>query len=314
MKWVMRREVNRERRARIQGEWTRGLFSPLLPRRVDREGAITSSPKGKARLPSGAAAPERHDSPTGPIFPAMPETWNDPMPVHRGASWSIAWTLAAIEAAYTRAEATGFENLPDGPALLVGNHGIFGIETPVFYYLLHQRTGRTPVGMAERMFCKLGPMRALLQQLGGLEGTRENALSSLAQGEWVLCYPGGAREVFKGRGERHCLSWGEANGFVAVAREAQVPVVPFAACGVDDTYRVLLGTKRIARALGRNEKYAVPLAIGLGPLPLPAHFRFVIGKAVPPPPLDADVALLAGYRHSLEQMVRCQLAQLEQGS
>lgn len=208
----------------------------------------------------------------------MPQDRSEPgSPVFRLAS-----ALAALSARYHRASLEGAGNLPEGPALLVANHGLYGLDTPVFFHLVKEATGRIPVGLAERLMCRLSPMKRVLEEIGGVEGTRAAALSLLGQGRLVVCYPGGAREVFKDRTQRHRLRWERSVGFVEVARRAGVPIVPVAGMGIDDTYRVVTKLVPLARLAG-HEKYAVPIAVGLGAAPLPARFRFEIGPPVDPP-------------------------------
>lgn len=231
----------------------------------------------------------------------------------RGWIFQAATRLAAAAALYHRGTLSGVERLPRGPALLVGNHGLYGLDTPVFFYLLWQATGRLPFGLAERMMCKLPGFRSLLAQLHGVEGTRDNALRLLAGGEWVVCYPGGAREVFKGAGQRHRLAWDRSLGFLRVAAQAQVPVVPFAGAGVDDTFRVMLRFPGVAALLAGHEKYAVPLSVGLGPAPLPARFRFRIGAPLPPPAPDATLDELVEHRSAIRREVVRLLAEAEHG-
>ncbi len=229
-------------------------------------------------------------------------------PRGEGLTFNVALRTAALAAKYHRASASGLEHVPrHGPALIVANHGIFGFDTPVFFFLVYQATGRIPIGMADRILVRLAPMRAVLHEIGGVEGTRRNALSLLRQDQLVVCYPGGAREVFKGPGQRHRLAWEKATGFARVAAEAQVPVLPVAAHGVDDTFRVVGNLSTLAKLLG-HQKYRVPLALGVGPLPLPARFRFDIGPAVAPPPPGAGPDALESFRAEVQARIARQLA------
>ncbi|WP_373046224.1 1-acyl-sn-glycerol-3-phosphate acyltransferase [Vulgatibacter sp.] len=224
--------------------------------------------------------------------------------------FAIAARIAAAQARYHRAQLEGAEHLPGGPALVVANHGLYGLDTPVFFYLVWRATGRAPVGLAERYLCALPPMRAALEAIGGVLGTRENALRMLGEGRLVVCYPGGAREVFKAREARHRLAWERALGWVRVAQAAQVPIVPVAGAGIDDTYRVVAKMRPLALLAG-HEKYAVPLAVGLGAAPLPARFRFRIGAPFPPPAPRAGEAALHALREQVAGWIETQLEELE---
>jgi 1-acyl-sn-glycerol-3-phosphate acyltransferase len=196
-----------------------------------------------------------------------------------------AHAVAGLAARYHQADLEGVERLPDGPALLVGNHGLFGLETLAFFWLLHDRTGRQPRGLADRLLFGNRIARPIMERVGGHVGTRETAVRLLGQGHLVVCYPGGAREVFKAPRERYTLRWDRALGFARVAIEARVPVVPFAGLGVDESFVNLGHLERARELLGR---YAPPIAVG----PFPTRFRFVLGRPILPPEAPAHAPLL----------------------
>lgn len=200
-----------------------------------------------------------------------------------------ARTLAALLARYHRGELEGVERLPRGPALLVGNHGLFGLETPVFFWLVERATGRLPRGLADRRIFGHPLVRPLLERTGSRTATPASALELLSDGHLVVCYPGGAKEVFKAPDDRYRLRWEKNCAFARIAIQARVPVVPFAALGVDDAWINLGHVAAMKRVLGR---YAVPLAVGLGPLPFPVRFRFVFGHPLPPPREPSRAATL----------------------
>jgi 1-acyl-sn-glycerol-3-phosphate acyltransferase len=213
--------------------------------------------------------------------------------------------LAGLARAYHRASLDGAANLPSGPALLVGNHGLFGLETPILFYLIHHATGRLPIGLTDRHVFGSGPIRSLLGRIGGVPGTPENALALFRDGHIVVCYPGGSREVFKRPHQRYQLAWDRADGFARLALRAGVAVVPFAGLGVDESFVNLGPLEIVERALGR---YAVPLAIGLGPLPLPVRFRFRIGRPLVPPADEGEVpSFKARVRRRVERLLRAEV-------
>lgn len=193
--------------------------------------------------------------------------------------------LAGWATRYHRARLEGAEHLPDGPVLLVGNHGLLGFETPVFFYLLHRATGRFPVGLSDRMLFDRPPIRPLLERVGGIPGTRENAIRLLEGGQLVVCYPGGSRETFKRPADHYRLRWERSIGFAKLAIRLGVPIVPFAGLGVDSSYLNFGPPPVVSRFFGR---YAAPMAVGLGPLPLPVPFRFRLGPVLPPPSAEAE--------------------------
>jgi 1-acyl-sn-glycerol-3-phosphate acyltransferase len=222
----------------------------------------------------------------------------------RRAFFRFAETGAALSALYHRARLLDAEYLPsDGPVLLVGNHGLWGYETPAFFHLIHRATGRYPLGLAERGFFKIPLVRTILPWLGGVEGTREKALDSLRRGHLVVCYPGGAWETFKKPRHHYTLRWEGTLGFVRLAAQAGVPIVPFAGFGVDDTF-LCPDDERLSVPLAPGEKYRVPLGIGLGPLPLPVKMTFIVGPPLQPPPANAPESRLQHFRDRVAHTVR----------
>lgn len=176
----------------------------------------------------------------------------------------------------------GNERLPTGAALLVGNHGVLGYEAPFFFERILTMSGRMPIGLADRWFFRVPFLRDVLVRVGGAYGSSTNALRELARGNLVVCYPGGARETLKRERDKYRCLWRESLGFVRVAARARVPIVPFAAAGVDHTYRVVSHLRGTGRLLMGDDKYDLPFVWGLGPLPHPVPFWFRIGEPIEP--------------------------------
>lgn len=194
----------------------------------------------------------------------------------------------------------GLENLPEGPGLLVGNHGLLGYETALFFERIYEGTGRLPRGCADRWFFRVPLLRDVLVRIGGMYGAPENALSALSRGELVVCYPGGAREVLKHDPSlRYRLQWEKSLGFAKVALDAGVPVVPFAAAGVDHTFTILSRLHGSGRFLMGHDKYDLPLLRGeLGVLPSPVPFWFRIGAPISSPNAAGEAALVELHRRA----------------
>ncbi len=99
----------------------------------------------------------------------------------------------------------------------------------------------------------------------------------------MVCYPGGAREVLKSEAEKYRCLWERSVGFVRLALASGAPIVPFAAAGVDDTYRVLGHLRGSGDLLMGDRKYDLPVVWGVGPLPRPVPFWFRFGQPIHPP-------------------------------
>jgi 1-acyl-sn-glycerol-3-phosphate acyltransferase len=196
---------------------------------------------------------------------------------------SVARTLIHGLEAIHPVRFDGLENLPEGPALLVGNHGLLGYETALFFAHIFDATGRVPRGCADKWFFKVPVLRDVLVRVGGMYGARGNALRALSEGHLVVCYPGGAREVLKhDPAQRYRLRWDKSAGFARVALQAGVPIIPFAAAGVDHTYEIVSRLRGSGQLLMGHDKYDLPVLNGaLGPIPSPVPFWFRIGKPIP---------------------------------
>ncbi len=231
-----------------------------------------------------------------------PERDLDPVAIDR------AEALARPLALYFRTEVEGIERLPEGGALLVSNHGPMGFDAVELVFGVYRRTRRLPRALVERTAFRVPALKLLLERLGHVAGTPDNAVALLRRGDLVLVYPGGAREAFKGSAGRYRLAWSKSTGFVRVALRAGVPIVPVAGVGVDDYYDVVAEPEEVARSpLGRllvtllgHEKYAPPGLRGVGPLPRPAQLTFVVGEPLRPdaPPEAADDTALVARLHA----------------
>ena len=199
-----------------------------------------------------------------------------------------------------RLEVYGFERAPRGAALLVGNHnaGITflepfgmaacwyrerGVAEPLCF-LVHDAVLSVPV------------VGALLWRVGCVRASRRNALGVLRRGGKVVVFPGGDLEAWRPWRERHRVDLAGRKGFVRLALQARVPIVPVVSIGGHETLFVLARGRRLARALGLGRflrtatfpvSLALPWGLAVGPVfhfPLPAKCRV---RLLEPIPVDA---------------------------
>ena len=62
----------------------------------------------------------------------------------------------------------------------------------------------------------------------------------MEEGESILVFPGGAREVFKRKNEAHQLIWKQRTGFARLAIQYGYDIIPFAALGGDDCFDIAI--------------------------------------------------------------------------
>ncbi|XP_062199595.1 phytyl ester synthase 1, chloroplastic-like [Phragmites australis] len=143
----------------------------------------------------------------------------------------------------------GLAGLPrEGPAVLVGYHMLLGFELGPMVTGVLSSTGIHIRGLAHPfMFDKnterLMPDPAhfdLHRIMGIVPVTGTNFYKLLAEKQFVLLYPGGAREALHRKGEEYKLFWPEQPEFVRMASRFGATIIPFGVVGEDDICDLLL--------------------------------------------------------------------------
>lgn len=201
----------------------------------------------------------------------------------------------------------GVENIPaERGALIVTNHGHFGLDLPVLLSLILEATGRPVRSLGDRIVFATPIAKNLAHQLGAVEGEPDAAIELLKDDQLVLVYPGGAREALGEPEDAYRLQWQHSRGFIRTALRAQKPIVPVAGLGNEELYVQIVSQERMRRSgVGRliarflGEKYVTPLYLGIGPLPFPTELHYVVGKPIELPygPEAADDEELVSILH-----------------
>lgn len=193
---------------------------------------------------------------------------------------------ARLVAERLRATLHGGEHLPRrGPALIVGNHALFGADSVALVTVLVAGGHRIPRFLAEKNLYRVPGVRSVLGAVGAVPGTPDEAVALLESGEIVGVYPGGVDDSFKLSAEAYTLKWGERTGFARVALRARAPIVPIAATGVDELFEVPRKEGLLGRLLLGSSRYDLPLPESLLPRLVPLDFH-----VLPPIPPIGDAA------------------------
>jgi 1-acyl-sn-glycerol-3-phosphate acyltransferase len=204
------------------------------------------------------------------------------------------WLLASF---YFRADVRGLENIPaDGPVLIVGNHsgGNVTPDTLVFTLAFNTYFGveRRFYQLAHNLVMAMPQSRiANLRKYGTVAASRENATQALDSGAALLVYPGGDYEVHRPSWDSAKVDWAGRKGWIRLALEKNVPVVPLLSLGGQETALFLSRGERLARLLRLDKMFrlkvlpisiAIPWGLNVGDMlghwPLPAKLTM---KALP---------------------------------
>ena len=170
----------------------------------------------------------------------------------------------------------GWQHVPRrGPCLIVGNHS-GGAESVDFWLLLYkwvrERGAAAPLyGLAYDLLFGVPLLGSTMRGLGIVPASHSNARRALGNGATVCVFPGGDFEVFRPWRERNRIDFGGHTGFIKLAIETRVPVVPMTIHGAHQSTLVLTRGRGIARATGlerlRVTGFPFVWSIPFGPVP-----------------------------------------------
>jgi 1-acyl-sn-glycerol-3-phosphate acyltransferase len=211
----------------------------------------------------------------------------------------LMWLAASL---WYRGEVRGLGNIPDGgPVLMVGNHSggnmtpdtvvftlafntYFGVERP-FYQLAHNLVLSMP---------GLGSLR----KFGTVAASPDNARKALQAGAALLVYPGGDYEVHRPFWDRNRIDFNGRKGFIRLALEERVPIVPVVSIGGHETALFLTRGEGLARLMALDRLFrlkVLPVSLALpwglnvgdmlGHIPLPAKITI---ETLPPIDLESE--------------------------
>jgi 1-acyl-sn-glycerol-3-phosphate acyltransferase len=171
---------------------------------------------------------------------------------------------------YFRAEVEGLERIPaEGPVLLVGNHsgGTLIADTFVFSqaFIDHFGVDRPFHQLAHDLVFKVPGLRTLVERYGTVPASPENMRRAIDRDAALLVYPGGDHESYRPSWESAKIDFAGRDGFIRLALETGVRIVPIVAIGGQETGLFLGQGRRLARALRLDKTFrlkVLPAVIG----------------------------------------------------
>ena len=188
-----------------------------------------------------------------------------------------------------RMEIEGFDRLPKPPALLIGVHSgapfVWDAWTVGIQWWRHFGDDRPLHGTAHDALMAAPLVGAYFRKMGVLPAAPDSIAGALAAGRDVALWPGGEIDSLRPWTERDRATLAGRTGFIRMAIQAGVPIVPIATVGGPDSMPVLLKGRRLASALQLDKIARLkmsPIALqapwGISPamlpeIPLPTKIR-----------------------------------------
>jgi len=214
-----------------------------------------------------------------------------------------------------RVEQRGTEHIPrEGAAMIVANHsGTLPWDAIMTTVGVHEATGRHLRQLAADLAMRLPFSGELARKTGNTLACKQDSLRLLEAGELVGVYPEGFKGVGKPFKDRYKLQRFGRGGFVQVAVQAKVPIIPVAIVGAEEIYPIIGNIKPLARLLGFPYFPVTPTWPALGPLgmiPLPSKWIITYGEPIPTDRVGEDDAADPMYLFNLTDEVRETIQQM----
>lgn len=214
------------------------------------------------------------------------------------------------------------------PALFVGNHTIYGLlDIPLMISEIRQLHGVHLRSLGDHAHFYFPFWPKLLAAGGMVKGTPENCAALMQQGESILVFPGGSREVMRRKGDDYQLFWKNRTGFAKLAIEYGYDIIPFACVGPNECFDIhvdadsLSKSKLIGKLLNfsplrrrlRQGDVIPPIATGLLHLPIPKPQKFYYGFAerISTQGLNSTDMDKLALRRQVEDLVQKQIVMLK---
>jgi 1-acyl-sn-glycerol-3-phosphate acyltransferase len=197
---------------------------------------------------------------------------------------------------YFRMEIEGWERLPEPPALLIGIHSgapfVWDAWTVGVQWWRHFGDQRTLHGTAHDALMAAPLIGRYFRAMGVLPAAPDSIASALAAGHDVALWPGGEVDSLRPWTERDKAVLGGRTGFIKMAINAGVPIVPVATVGGPDAMPVLTRGRKLASALQLDKlarikvmPFAISAPWGIAPamlpeIPLPTKIRTAFQEPV----------------------------------
>lgn len=222
---------------------------------------------------------------------------------------------------YFKVEVEGIEHVPmDGGAVLVANHG--GAALPYDGLMLTAAVcNEAPIPRrlrvtATELFNIIPFLAPWFRKAGGLYASRADVTHALRSGALVGVFPEGEKGFMKPVWNAYEVQRFGRGGFVSIAENVGVPIVPVAIVGSEEVHPAVTVSKRLAKLVQMfmPDQRVDQIAVFLNPIPLPIRWKIRFHPAVQPHHAGKDAdplemleraeSIRATIQHSLNEMLR----------
>jgi 1-acyl-sn-glycerol-3-phosphate acyltransferase len=228
---------------------------------------------------------------------------------------------------YFRSEVRGMERVPDGGALIVGNHsgGLMAMDVPIIAVAFADTFGADrPLYCLAHDMLFTGVAGPFFRKFGFVPARRDKALEVLRSGAVTIVFPGGDYDTFRPTLKANVIDFNGRTGYVRTALEADVPIVPVVSIGGQEaqfhlTRGQFLGRFSPLRKLMRSDLLPLTIgfpfgltAAGVPNLPLPTKIVTQVLEPIrveeefgPDPDIaEVDAAVRARMQAALDDLAR----------
>jgi len=225
---------------------------------------------------------------------------------------------------YFRSEVRDIDRVPDGGALMVGNHsgGLMAMDVPIIAVAFAETFGADrPLYCLAHDMLFTGVAGPFFRKFGFVPADRASADDVLSSGAVTIVFPGGDYDTFRPTLKANVIDFEGRKGYVRTAMAAGVPIVPVVSIGGQEAQFHLtrgqwLGRLSPLRGVMRTDllplTFGFPFGLmpaGAGNVPLPTKIVTQVLDPIDPAEIgakfgpDGEVDAIA----EVDEMVRARM-------
>lgn len=180
---------------------------------------------------------------------------------------------------YFRSSVSGMEKVPEGGALIVGNHsgGLMPMDVPIIAVAFAEQFGADrPLFCLAHDMLFTGAAGPVMRKFGFVNATREAAHEILTSGGVTIVFPGGDYDTFRPTLKANVVDFRGRTGYLRTAIRAGVPIVPVVSIGGQEAQLFLtrgewIGRYSPLRKVMRTDLFPIGVGFPFGLVPAPLN-------------------------------------------